>query len=244
MLLGNSTETEYICPSDPPSAPFFPLRNQCLLALRKLSSYYQKPPLNTPTIVTMTGKPGRPILNLYEFVELLREAGYTWLEISRVLGTRRSTFWRRLTESGITIEKYSEISDSSLDLLVRRYGERNPHCGQIMLQGYLRSVNVQRKMILESIARVDPLNSMMRRHHLITRRVYKVPGSNSLWHIDGHHSLIRRRFVIHGGIDVFSRMITYLHCSTNNLSATVMILFYQAIQKYEVPSRVQSDKGG
>ena len=103
------------------------------------------------------------------------------------------------------MEKYSEISDSALDFLVRRYQGRNPHCGQVMLQGYLRSinVNVQRKRIRDAIARVDPLNSMMRRHHPITRRVYKVPGSNSLWHIDGHHSLIKWRFVVHGGIDGF-----------------------------------------
>ena len=33
---------------------------------------------------------------------------------------------------------------------------------------------------------------------------------NSLWHIDGHHSLIRWHVVVHGGIDGFSRMITYL----------------------------------
>ena len=39
-------------------------------------------------------------------------------------------------------------------------------------------------------------------------------------------------------------MIVYLHCSTNNISATVMTLFYEAIEKYGIPSRVQSDKGG
>ena len=85
---------------------------------------------------------------------------------------------------------------------------------------------------------------IMRCHQPITRRVYKVPGSNSPWHNDGHHSLIKWRFVINGGIDGFSRMIVYLHCSTNNLSATVMTLYYEAIEKYGIPSRVWSDKGG
>ena len=36
----------------------------------------------------------------------------------------------------------------------------------------------------------------------------------------------------------------YLHCSTNNRSATVMTLFHEAIQKYGIPSRVRSDMGG
>ena len=80
------------------------------------------------------------------------------------------------------MEKYSEIPDSALDFLVRRYQGRNPHCGQVMLQGYLRSinVNVQRKRIRDA---------------------------------------------------------------TNNISATVRH-FYEAIEKYGIPSRVRSDKGG
>ena len=61
--------------------------------------------------------------------------------------------------------------------------------------------------------------------------------------IDGHHSLVRWRFVIHGGIDGYSRLV-YLHCSTNNKSATVMNEFYEATRRYGIPSRVRSDKGG
>lgn len=50
--------------------------------------------------------------------------------------------------------------------------------------------------------------------------------------------------VIHGGIDGYSRMIVYLQCSTNNTALTVFQLFEQAIQRYGLPSRVRSDKGG
>ena len=69
-------------------------------------------------------------------------------------------------------------------------------------------------------------------------------GPNSLWHIDGHHSLVTWGFVIHGGIDGFSRLIVYLKCSTNNRSNTVSDLFLTATQNFEWPSRVQSDHGG
>ena len=92
--------------------------------------------------------------------------------------------------------------------------------------------------------RVDPINVCMRRMRVIQRRSYSVPGPNALWHIDGHHSLIRWRIVVHGGIDGFSRLITYLHCSTNNRADTVFTLFQEAIAKYGVPSRVRSDRGG
>ncbi len=84
----------------------------------------------------------------------------------------------------------------------------------------------------------------MRWHQVISRRTYSVKRSNSLWHIDGHHSLIRWRVVVHGGIDGFSRMITYLAGSTNNRALTVYRLFRAATEEYGVPSRVRSDKGG
>ncbi len=71
-----------------------------------------------------------------------------------------------------------------------------------------------------------------------------MPSANSLWHIDGHHKLIRWRFVIHGGVDGYSRLMVYLRCSMNNKSATVMTEFSDATRKYGVPSKVRSDKGG
>ena len=192
----------------------------------------------------MSGLRGCPkvFLNI-DFIELLKEAGYSWLQISQVVGTSRTTLCRRLKESGFSICKFSDISDSALDYLIENYKRRNANCGQVMLRGYLSSIDVivQRRRIRESLARINPLNQMMQ--HPI-RRVYKVPGANSLWHIDWHHKLIRWRFVIHGGIDGFSRMIVYLHCSTNNRSATVMTLFHEAVQKYGLPSRVRSDMGG
>lgn len=37
-----------------------------------------------------------------------------------------------------------------------------------------------------------------------------------LRHLDGHHKLIRWRFVIHGAIDGYSRVVVFLRCNTNN----------------------------
>lgn len=63
-------------------------------------------------------------------------------------------------------------------------------------------------------------------------------------HIDGDHKLIEPyRIVIHGGIDGFSRLVVYLHASTNNRASTVLALFREAISYYNIPSRVQSDRG-
>lgn len=50
--------------------------------------------------------------------------------------------------------------------------------------------------------------------------------------------------MIHAGIDGFSRMIVYIACSTNNKASTVYQLFQSAVEKFGLPSRVRSDKGG
>lgn len=50
--------------------------------------------------------------------------------------------------------------------------------------------------------------------------------------------------VIHGGIDGYSRIVVYLHCSDNNTAATVFSSFSDAIITYGLPSRVRSDRGG
>ena len=61
--------------------------------------------------------------------------------------------------------------------------------------------------------------------------------------VDSHHKLIRWRFITHGNIDGYSRLILYLQCCTNNRASTVYELFLKAAQKYHLPSRVRCDQG-
>lgn len=55
--------------------------------------------------------------------------------------------------------------------------------------------------------------------------------------------LIRWGIVIHGFIDGYSRLITGLRASNNNLADTVLDLFLHAVQVYNIPSRVRGDHG-
>ena len=57
--------------------------------------------------------------------------------------------------------------------------------------------------------------------------------------MNGHHKLIKWRFVTHGGIDGYSRTVVFLKCSDNNQASTVFALFSDV-----VPSRIQTDLGG
>ena len=54
----------------------------------------------------------------------------------------------------------------------------------------------------------------------------------------------RWRFVIHGGIDGYSRKIVYLECNTNNRASKVFDAFLPAVTNQELSSRVRSIKAG
>ena len=51
------------------------------------------------------------------------------------------------------------------------------------------------------------------------------------------------RFVIHGGIDGFSRVPVFLKCSDNNRASTMLSHFKEATQEFGLPSRVRGDRG-
>ena len=181
-----------------------------------------------------------------EALEDLRGLGFTWTKISRMFGVSRWTIKRRTKSSNL--RGFSAISEEELDNIVREYVHRHGGTtGQTLISGYIRSLGlrIQRKKIRKSLVRIDPKNSALRMGIVVHRRKYYVPWPNSLWHIDGHHSLIRWGLVIHGCIDGYSRRIIFLNCSNNNLSETVLTLFMQAIRNDNGlwPSRIRVDYG-
>lgn len=48
--------------------------------------------------------------------------------------------------------------------------------------------------------------------------------------------------MIHGGVDGYSRLITYLQCSNNNRSVTALAAFVGACEEFGVWSHATSDK--
>ena len=108
---------------------------------------------------------------------------------------------------------------------------------------FLRSIHFTWKIFRSSMLRIRSVsgNSPC---PAIFRRTYSVPGPNALWHIDGNHKMIRWHLVVHGCIDGFSRVITFLQCSSNNCSDTVLDLCIRATSQYGTPSRVRTDQGG
>jgi hypothetical protein len=81
---------------------------------------------------------------------------------------------------------YTEISDEDLLSLVREFKVDNPDVGESMAAGLLRSrgYRVKRSRIRSALRSDDPLSSALKWPGGLTRRrIYSVPGPNSLWHI-------------------------------------------------------------
>ena len=168
-----------------------------------------------PRSVIKTRGPGRPAINIpREILENLRGCGFSWCKVAKMFKVSRWTIMRRVQSYGLErLSVFSSLTDEQLDNVVRNYMSRHgTTTGKPYLRGHFRALghNVQRWRVRESINRVDPRNTALRWGALVSRRVYNVTWPNSLWHLDGHHSLIRWRFVIHGCIDGYSRRIIFL----------------------------------
>ena len=146
----------------------------------------------------------------FDGIELLRQLRFSWTKIDEILDISRSTRYRRLESEGLSeFWTYSNISDASLDRHMEFIKQRNPHDGERLLMGHLVALGiiVPRSRLRASIHRIDPVNTELRRRVTVRRRVYFAQGPNSVWHIDGHHKLIRWRFVTHGGIDGYPHTV-------------------------------------
>ena len=91
---------------------------------------------------------------------------------------------------------YSTITDDEqLDNILSTIISENPQTGYQRMTGYVkvRNIIVQEKRLGETMRKVDPEGVLLRSLQLkvISQRKYKVKGTNSLWHTDGNHKLIR-----------------------------------------------------
>lgn len=180
--------------------------------------------------IKKTGRRGRP--RKIPDKNLLREAfapnrNISVTQLAQTIGVHRNTLSTYLKEYEISPHHFSAISDSDLDLLIGEYRNKYPQSGVRYLRGRLRKkhgLRIQKRRIKESIDRVDPLGTALRNYTTIQRRSYHVSRPNALWHLDGHHKLIRWGFVIHGIIDGYCRTVcNYLSVMRLTFTETISV---------------------
>ena len=129
-------------------------------------------------------KPSK-ILNSEQIIHL-RNVGFTWSDVSALCGVSRMTLWRKRRDCEISeCPRYSNISDSDLEFVIRNIKMTHPDVGERMLIGLLRShgIIVKRIRVRKGLHKVDPINSSLRWSNRIQRKPYSVPGPMSLWHM-------------------------------------------------------------
>ncbi|CAC5376877.1 unnamed protein product [Mytilus coruscus] len=176
--------------------------------------------------ISATDRLGRPPAFICtDQVEYLFKIGFKIGEIARMFLVHRTTLWRRLKyeEKNLSTTYWCEYDDWPLKSK--------------------KGISVQQSRVRRTLRDIDPGSTLIRWGLTAVRRKYSVAGPNDLWHIDGHHALIRWKLVTHGGIDGFSRLIVFLKCSNNNLAVTVLNSFLKAVESYSLPSRVRGDQG-
>lgn len=186
---------------------------RCLDAAAIASADPPDAPPPTLTEVIYTGQRGRPRIEINP--DLLEAAlglrGPT--EIARLFGCAPRTVRRRALEhqfvepgepvyvdytdeDGNTVRLYtaalrdqSGLTDEQLDAITKQILEVFPVFGRWMIDGHMKYLGhqVPRRRLQQSYLRVHgpPTGAFGPRR--IQRRVYNVPGPNSLWHHDGQH---------------------------------------------------------
>eukprot|EP00794_Sanderia_malayensis_P013172 gene13172-14522_t len=106
-----------------------------------------------------------------EFYSDLLNLGFAVPQISELLRVSVRTIERRISSFGLTAKKASQISDEELDDKVIRIKSFNPNCGSKVLAGYIAAsgIRVPRERVRQSLRRVDPMGTYLRRCTSIRR---------------------------------------------------------------------------
>ena len=145
--------------------------------------------------------------------------GFTYEEILKFLKIQHNhkisynTLLRRLKQ--YQLSRRQELTDNTIDLVHNRIttiltGPGSSRGYRSMWHGLeLEGLRVPRAIVAAILKEVNPEGTQLRKSHRLNRRVYRNPGPNYAWHIDGYDKLKVWGFPIHGCIDGYSRRILW-----------------------------------
>jgi hypothetical protein len=140
---------------------------------------------------------GRPSFDIpMETLDGLLGKNFSVPEIAEMLCVSVRTIRNRMSAYDLAVGSYyTQLTDDELDQHVSDILRQFPNTGYKQMMGHLKSngLRIGVTRVRESMMRIDPMGIMDRSLQLrtIKRRKYTVPCPNALWHIDGHHKLIR-----------------------------------------------------
>ncbi|XP_028412776.1 uncharacterized protein LOC114535679 [Dendronephthya gigantea] len=152
--------------------------------------------------------------------------GFAYKEILKFLEKHHNhcisycTLLRRLQHYGL--RRKQQVTDNTINLVRERISTIIDGPGSS--EGYrslwhrleLEGLRVPRAVVAAILKELDPQGTELRKSHRLKRRVYRNPGPNYAWHIDGYDKLKVWGFPIHGCIDGYSRRILWLSVLRSN----------------------------
>lgn len=117
-----------------------------------------------------------PLLFLVRFtvsaeqITYLQETGMSLKNIASCLGISERTLYRKRVELGVEMRKFTEITDVSLERIIRLILSRTPNAGETYVKGSLRSrgINIPRRRLRHQLNLIDPIGRGLRRRKSIT----------------------------------------------------------------------------
>ena len=129
-------------------------------------------------------------------LEYYLENNFSIPMIANMICVSKSTVKRRMRKFNLSVlDTYSNIGNEELSHKIKQLISKHPNSGYRRMHSLLMSegIKVSKSRIRVTMQKVDPEGVLTRAMQLTTvcRRQFKVPGPLALWHIDGHHKLIR-----------------------------------------------------
>ena len=180
----------------------------------------------------------------FEYEEILK-----FLEKHHNLIISYNTLLRRLKQYGLS--RKMQVTDNTINVVRDRIS--TILAGPGSSEGYrsmwhrleLEGLRVPRAVVATILRELDPQSTELRKSHRLKRRVYRNPGPNYAWHIDGYDKLKVWGFPIHGCIDGYSRKIIWLSVlRSNNLPDGPASLYLSSVNSLGgCPVELISDLG-
>ena len=103
---------------------------------------------------------------------------------------------------------------------------------------------VSRETVQVIIKSFDPTVVERRSGHKLQCKIYRFPGPNFTWHIDGYDKLKPFSFCIHVCVDGFSRKIIWIFVGLTNSDPLIIASYYLKLVKENrvVPRLVKADQ--
>ena len=97
-------------------------------------------------------------------LEYLNSLGFTWTEMSVLLGVSRMTIYRRRRDYGMLDDSVHPISDRELRDILRNMRLQHPNYGETMAMGHIRSLGyrISRARLRASIHDTDSIQAALR----------------------------------------------------------------------------------